>query len=177
MADRSRIEDLRQRVQKDPASIAFAQLAEEYRRAGAFREAVNVCRAGLDVHPAYLSARVTLGRSLIELGDLEGAQRELQRVQEDAPENLPAIRGLAQIDRRRGATAEALARYQMALKLAPNDPELEQNVYDLVRAVSAAQQSNIESSSDAARGRAARTIAALGQWLDAIHGTRADRRA
>ena len=34
MADNQRIEDLRRRVQKDPASIAFAQLAEECRRAG-----------------------------------------------------------------------------------------------------------------------------------------------
>ncbi len=48
MADESRIDDLRRRVQKDPASIAFAQLAEECRRAGRFDEAVEVCRAGLD---------------------------------------------------------------------------------------------------------------------------------
>ena len=34
MAENSRIDDLRRRVQKDPASIAFAQLAEECRRAG-----------------------------------------------------------------------------------------------------------------------------------------------
>ena len=67
MADHQRIEDLRRRVQKDPASIAFAQLAEECRRAGRYEEAVEVCRAGLAVHPGYLSARVTLGRALIEL--------------------------------------------------------------------------------------------------------------
>ena len=34
MADSQRIDDLRRRVPKDPASIAFAQLAEELRRAG-----------------------------------------------------------------------------------------------------------------------------------------------
>ena len=64
MADSPRIEDLRRRIQKDPASIAFAQLAEEYRRAGQYAEAIDVCRAGLALHPGYLSARVTLaGRS------------------------------------------------------------------------------------------------------------------
>jgi len=57
MADSQRIEDLRRRVQKDPASIAFAQLAEECRRAGQHQESVDVCRAGLAIHPAYLSAR------------------------------------------------------------------------------------------------------------------------
>ena len=36
MADDSRIEELRRRVRKDPASIAFAQLAEELRRARRF---------------------------------------------------------------------------------------------------------------------------------------------
>jgi hypothetical protein len=41
----------------DPASIAFAQLAEECRRAGHNQEAVDVCRAGLELHPGYLSAQ------------------------------------------------------------------------------------------------------------------------
>ena len=78
MADDSRIDDLRRRVQKDPASIAFAQLAEEHRRAGQCEDAVQVCRAGLAIHPGYLSARVTLGRALLELGQLESAQHELE---------------------------------------------------------------------------------------------------
>ena len=76
MAESSRLEDLRRRVQKDPASIAFAQLAEECRRAGQLREAVEVCRAGLAIHPDYLSARVTLGRAFLALGRLDAAQAE-----------------------------------------------------------------------------------------------------
>ena len=62
MAESSRIDELRRRVQKDPASLAFAQLAEEYRRAGQFAEAVQICQTGLAIHPGYLSARVTLGK-------------------------------------------------------------------------------------------------------------------
>src|SRR6266545_3928591 len=108
MADSPRIEDLRRRVQKDPASIAFAQLAEECRRAGQFQEAVEACQAGLAIHPGYLSARVTLGRSLIELDQLDEAQLELQLVLSTAPENLAAIRGLAEIYHRRGSLHEAL---------------------------------------------------------------------
>ena len=86
MADSQRIEDLRRRVQKDPTSIAFAQLAEECRRAGRHQEAVDVCRAGLQLHPGYLSARVTLGRALIELNDLDTALAELDHVLKSAPE-------------------------------------------------------------------------------------------
>ena len=133
MPDNQRIEDLRRRVQRDPASIAFAQLAEEYRRAGQFDEAVQVCRAGLAIHPGYLSARVTLGRSLLELGQLEAAQHELQMVLSGVPDNLPAIRGLAEVLHRRGSLVEAMGHYQRALGLARNDPDLEQTVADLAR--------------------------------------------
>jgi len=54
--------------------------AEELRRAGEYQEAVDTCRAGLRVHPGYLSARVTLGRALIELGKAAPADRFNDRV-------------------------------------------------------------------------------------------------
>lgn len=133
MADNPRIDDLRRRVEKDPASIAFAQLAEEYRRAGRCEEAVDVCRAGLTIHSGYLSARVTLGRALLELERFDEAQTELDLVLRSASENLAAIRGLAEIYHRRGELPQALAQYRAALALARNDPDLEQTVEDLSR--------------------------------------------
>jgi len=103
--DSPRIEELKRRVQSDPASIAFAALAEEYRRAERFEEAIETCRAGLVRHPSYLSAHVTLGRSLIEVGRLQNAREELEFVLKLAPENLAAIRGLAEIHKRMGEDA------------------------------------------------------------------------
>src|SRR2546426_3586384 len=135
MPDNQRIDDLRRRIQKDPASIAFAQLAEELRRAGQFEESVETCRAGLAIHPGYLSARVTLGRALLELNQLEEAQGELEYVLKNAPENLAAIRGLGEIHHRRGELREALAQYRAALALARNDPDLEETVAQLARQV------------------------------------------
>src|ERR1700712_994882 len=135
MADSQRIEDLRRRVQKDPASIAFAQLAEECRRAGHYEESIEVCRTGLNLHPGYLSARVTLGRALIELDDLDTACGELEHVLKSAPENLAAIRGLAEIHHRQGALVLALAQYRAALALARNDPDLQRTVDELARQV------------------------------------------
>ncbi len=96
-----RIEELRRRVQADPASIAFAALAEEYRRVGHYTDAIETCIAGLKRHPSYVSARVTLGRALIEVGRFDEAEQELQLVLKAAPENLAAIRGLADIHHRR----------------------------------------------------------------------------
>jgi tetratricopeptide (TPR) repeat protein len=135
MADSQRIDDLRRRVQRDPTSIAFAQLAEECRRAGHFQEAVDVCRAGLEIHPGYLSARVTLGRALIELNDLDIALAELEHVLKSAPENLAAIRGIAEIHHRQGSLPDALAQYRSALALARNDPDLQRTVDELARKV------------------------------------------
>src|ERR1044072_7466341 len=106
MPENPRLEELRRRVQADPASIAFAALAEEYRRIGHYEEAIEACRVGLQRHPAYLSARVTLGRALIELGQYDAAREELETVLRSAPENLAAIRGLAQIHDRLGHVAE-----------------------------------------------------------------------
>lgn len=137
-ADNPRILELRRRVQADPASIAFAQLAEECRRAGDADEAVGICRAGLAHHPGYLSARVTLGRALIETGQLDEAAIELATVVQTAPTNLPAIRGLAEIHQQRGDMAQALAHYQRALQLAQFDPDLEDSVARLSRVVAPA---------------------------------------
>jgi tetratricopeptide (TPR) repeat protein len=131
----SRIDDLRRRVQKDPASIAFAQLAEELRRAGEIDEAIATCRAGLAIHPGYLSARVTLGRALLEGNALDEGRHELETVLKSAPENLAAIRGLAEIYQRQGLLPEALAQYRAALALAKNDPDLQQTVTELAKIV------------------------------------------
>jgi tetratricopeptide (TPR) repeat protein len=100
VADSPRIAELRRRVELDPASILFAQLAEEYRRAGQLADAVRVCRAGLARYPDYLAARVTLGRALMDLGQDADAQRELESVLRAAPDNLAALRSLSELQQR-----------------------------------------------------------------------------
>ena len=97
MANTERIDELTRRVQMDPASIAFAALAEEYRREGRFEEAIATCGTGLRRHPSYLSAHVTLGRAWASLGRIDEARAEFEHVLRLAPENLAAIRALAEI--------------------------------------------------------------------------------
>ena len=105
--------------------MAFAQLAEECRRAGENDEAVGICRAGLPFHPDYLSARVTLGRALTELGRFDEAKTELDIVLASAPDNLAANRAMAEILQQRGELPEALKFFKKALELATHDPDLE----------------------------------------------------
>jgi len=120
--DNPRIEELRRRVLKDPASIAFAQLAEEHRRAGQYEDAIEVARAGLQQHPAYLSARVTLGRALLELARLDEAATEFEYVVKAAPDNLTAVRQLADIQQRRQQASNDPKTGQPAIKTAPAIP-------------------------------------------------------
>jgi tetratricopeptide (TPR) repeat protein len=130
VADNPRLEDLRRRVQSDPASIAFAALAEEYRRAARLDDAIDTCLTGLKRHPAYLSARVTLGRALTEAGRYEEAEAELAFVLRAAPENLAAIRALAEVHERRDGGSDPV-----------NDPRLTglEAFLDAVRAARRAQ--------------------------------------
>ena len=107
MSENPRIEALKKRVEKDPTSIAFAQLAEEYRRVGEYQMAVDACRDGLSRHPGYVSARVTLARALMELAQYGEAKHELQSVLSVAPDNLAAIRALADIHQKTGDVEDA----------------------------------------------------------------------
>jgi tetratricopeptide (TPR) repeat protein len=202
--DNPRIHELRRRLEKDPASIAFAQLAEEYRREGKYAEAVETCRNGLALHPGYLSARVTLGRSLIELNRLDLAQTELTEVLQFAPENLAAIRGLAEVHRRRGELPEALEQYRTAFELARHDPGIDQIVREIRKEIEpgrapatnpsfarftprpAPTRTAVVAKPDAppsspvmsaARLEAERVSNALGSWLDAIIADRQRRHA
>jgi tetratricopeptide (TPR) repeat protein len=138
--DSPRIQELRRRVQQDRTSLAFAPLAEELRRAGRADEAVRICRAGLEFHPEYVSARATLGRALLALGEREDAFVELTTVLGAAPEHLGALRGVAEIHEQRGEIDAALERYRTALAIARQDPELEQIIARLERTVAAASR-------------------------------------
>lgn len=83
---------------------AFAGIAERFRRAGELERAVDLCRDGLKRFPRHLSARVTLGWSLLDLGRYDEARAELEKVLKRAPDNLAAIRGLAELHERAETT-------------------------------------------------------------------------
>ena len=107
-AETLRIEALRRRVRLDPASTAFAPLAEHYRRSGQLDEAIEVCRRGLKRHAAFTDARMTLGWALIEAGRLAEAAVEVDQVLHTNPEHLAAGWALAEIDTRRDDPSRSL---------------------------------------------------------------------
>lgn len=124
MAD-SRIDELRRRLERDPESRLFAQLAEELRKQGEVQEAIAVARSGLERHPEYPSARLTLGRALLDSGDPAGARAELEAAVAGAPDNILASRLLGEALETLGDLGSALAQYQTTLQIAPGDGHVE----------------------------------------------------
>jgi predicted Zn-dependent protease len=180
MSETSRIEELKRRVQSDPASIAFAALAEEYRRAGRFDEAIATCAAGLVRHPSYLSAHVTLGRALMEVGRFEEARAELEHVLKLAPENLAAIRGLADIHHRSGEEVhDQYAAADAASHAADAEHDTPAAIAE-VRAASgglAAPPTPVEASPIVASPEPPPALAGLEEFLRAIQRARSERAA
>jgi hypothetical protein len=119
-----KIEELRRKLEKEATPRAYGALAEELRKAGEFAEAIRVSREGVEKSPSYPTLRVTLGRSLLEGGDLEGARQELQTVLQTVPDNILAERYLGETLEGLGDRAGARRQYLKALALAPGDAQL-----------------------------------------------------
>ena len=81
--------------------------AEKLRRAGNPQGAIDLCRDALVRFPGHLSARVTLGWALLDLGQLREARDGFELVRKTAPDNYAAIRGLAQLHVLEESHAEA----------------------------------------------------------------------
>jgi len=128
-----RIEDLRKRLEKEPGSRLFAQLAEELRKEGELAEAIRVSREGLQKQPNYPSARMTLGRALFDTGDLPGARAEFEAVLKGAADNILASRLLGECLERLGDPQGALGRFKTTLALAPGDRQVAARIEALER--------------------------------------------
>ena len=115
------IERLREKIEKDPNSKLFVPLAEEYKKAGMYDEAIDALIKGLEKQPSYLSARVSLGKIYVERGMLADAMAEFEKVIAAIPENLYAHKKLAEIYRELGDKDKAIREFKTVLKLNPLD--------------------------------------------------------
>jgi len=122
-----------ERLARDPASLAFAQLADLYRKAGRTRDAVALCRNGLTRFPHYTTARLILAKALVADGQLAPAQAELEAILETSPKDVQCHRLAAEIQRRLGHIDEAVRHLDAAVALDPSDRE-SQGLLSLLRA-------------------------------------------
>lgn len=132
-ATNPKIEELRFRIKTDPKSRLFFPLAEELRKVSALTEAEGVLRAGLEHHPTYLSAWVSLGRVLREQKNEPAAVEALTKALQLDPGNVVAARLLADSYLAQGEKLEALKKYKLVHALMPSDEELQSRIVQIER--------------------------------------------
>ncbi len=119
MAYTSEIEKLERRWAENPKGRNFAPLADAYRKAGELDRAIELCRAGLQLHPDYVSAHIVYGRCLADQKDDAGATEVFRKVLALDPENVLALKVLAELAERGGRFEEAV---EWLAKLLAVDP-------------------------------------------------------
>jgi tetratricopeptide (TPR) repeat protein len=115
------LERLQERVDRDPESKLFVPLAEEYKKASMFEEAIDVLIKGLERHPNYMSARVSLGKIYLEKGMFNEAGQEFEKVVSAIPDNLYAHKKLAEIYKNLDDKDKAITELRVVLRLNPTD--------------------------------------------------------
>ncbi|HEX9704014.1 MAG TPA: tetratricopeptide repeat protein [Gemmatimonadales bacterium] len=143
MPHTSEIEKLEQRFRENSKGRTFAPLADAYRKAGLIDNAIELCQEGLKHHPDYISAWIVYGRCLLDKKDLPAAEDVYKNVLSLDPENVLALRTLADVSERanrldatmewlnrllqadpmNGDAAEALARVKSKAAAAAKTPE------------------------------------------------------
>jgi len=112
-----------ERLARDPTSLAFAQLADLYRKAGRTRDAVALCRDGLARYPHYTTARLILAKALAADEQLTAALVELNAILEVSPKDLQCHLLSAEVHRRLGHIDEAVKHLEAAADRDPGDRE------------------------------------------------------
>jgi len=112
-----------ERLAKDPASLAFAPLADAYRRVGRTQEAINLCREGLGRFPHYTTVRLILAKAHLDDGNPEAALAELGVILQSSPKDAQVHRLAAGIHRRAGRLEEARQHLEHVVKLDGGDRE------------------------------------------------------
>jgi tetratricopeptide (TPR) repeat protein len=112
-----------ERLARDPDSLAFAQLADLYRKAGRAAAAINLCRDGLQRWPHYTTARLILAKSLLADGQLEPALAEVDAILQTTPKDVQCHRLAAEVHRRAGRLDAAVAHLEEVVGVDPGDRE------------------------------------------------------
>lgn len=149
MADAmAEIEELKKKLAQNPDSMIFMPLADAYRKAGMFDDAIEVCKAGLSKHPLYTSARVVLGRIYIERDMIEDAISELKKAEINDGDNLIVHSMMGNAYLKKKMYAEAVSQFQKILSLNPEDTEIQEKLQE---ALSAKQNPAAEKAQEPAR--------------------------
>jgi tetratricopeptide (TPR) repeat protein len=118
--DYDRLRELQQKFEENPRRY-FAPLANEYRKGGQHKRAIEICRTHLAQMPGHMSGQIVFGQALFEAGEWDEARTVFGRALALDPENLIALRSLGDMSLQAGDTAEARKWYTRLLDADPKD--------------------------------------------------------
>jgi tetratricopeptide (TPR) repeat protein len=121
----------RRKFELNPRSRLFAPLADLLRKSGQLDEALEVIQNGLQEHPRYVSALVILGRCQTDAGSWAAAKDAFLRVVELDPDNLVALKYLADEAVRQEDWLEAVGLLERVITLDPTDTAAENELAQL----------------------------------------------
>jgi tetratricopeptide (TPR) repeat protein len=119
--DYDRLRELQEKFEENPRRY-FAPLANEYRKGGQPKRAIEICRSQLAQMPGHMSGQIVYGQSLYECGEFEEAKQVFERALALDPENLIALRSLGDMSLQSGNTVDARKWYVRLLDADPHDP-------------------------------------------------------
>jgi tetratricopeptide (TPR) repeat protein len=123
MASSPRIDELRKKFDENPRRY-FAPLANEYRKAGDFAQAIAICREYLPQQPGHMSGHIVFGQALYEARQFDEAKTVFETALSLDPENLIALKHLGDIELIAGKTDAARAWYKKILDADPRNEEI-----------------------------------------------------
>jgi tetratricopeptide (TPR) repeat protein len=118
-----RIDQLKKRYAENPHRF-FAPLANEYRKAGEFDQAISLCQLHMAEQPLTLNGHVVYGQALYDAGRSDEAKATFEAAISLDPENLIALRHLGDIARTTGASDDARVWYKRVLDADPRNEEV-----------------------------------------------------
>ena len=118
--DYDKLRELQEKFDENPRRY-FAPLANEYRKGGQPKRAIEICRAHLAQMPGHMSGQIVFGQALFEAGEWDEARAVFGRALALDPENLIALRSLGDMALQAGDTAEARTWYMRLLDADPKD--------------------------------------------------------
>ena len=119
------IEKLERRWHDNPMGLAFAPLAEAYRKSGAVARALELLDTGLAQHPGYVPAHIVRGRCHLDSGERALAELDFLCVAELDPENVIALKALADLAEEEGRMSDAIHRLEALLEIDRANEEAE----------------------------------------------------
>lgn len=125
------IEKLERRWHENPLGLTFAPLAEAYRKSGALARALELLDSGLAQHPGYVPAHIVRGRCHLDSGEKALAELDFLCVVELDPENVIALKALADLAEAEGRTSDAIRRLEALLDIDRNNEEAESQLMRL----------------------------------------------